>query len=312
MNSPKSANKLLLFFLIYSILMQFVVASFASVLENIDMLLLLFLQDVFLILLPIIMYLLVTKRKITELVPLHLLDFKNIIYVILITVFTYPIMSCVSYISQIFVSTAANDTITEYMNNYSTAACLLGFALIPAVFEEVFCRGVIQSNYKTASPIVMYLMSGIAFGIIHMNFQQMSYAIVAGIMLAFLVHQTNSILASVLSHFIINGSQVVVFKALSPLLDNIEETADVSSSTIFTNPRDILLEVLYLCFMSGICLVILSYIVKKFKAHNKERAERYLNNESGTQTRVVDKYLVAAILIFLVFCLLTEFLISMI
>lgn len=158
-----------------------------------------------------------------------------------------------------------------------------------------------MSNYKTTSPMIMYILSGISFGIIHLNFQQMSYAIVAGIILAFMVHYTNSIFASMLSHFFINGSQIISTKVLINQGVNIAEISAVNN----VDPKQ---EIIYLGIMSLISGAILYYIIKKFIAHNRLNAEIYMNNESGTNKKCIDIYLVLSIIICLIFSIATEYL----
>ncbi|MBQ9605489.1 MAG: CPBP family intramembrane metalloprotease, partial [Firmicutes bacterium] len=64
------------------------------------------------------------------------------------------------------------------------------------------------------------------FGIMHLDLYQLPYATAAGIIMGILVHYTNSIYSSMIAHFIINGSQVV----LGMLFADAESAAEEVSS----------------------------------------------------------------------------------
>lgn len=298
MNSPKSANKFLLFYILYSIILQ-IAFSCLCYFINLTNFEILCIQDIPMFIIPIFVYIIISKRKLGDLIPLHKISFKNILYVIAITILTWPLLSLVSSLSSMFVSTGVNDSIGTYINDMSMFSCVMLLAIAPAVFEESLCRGVILSNYKTTSPIIMYIISGLFFGMIHMNFQQMSYAIVAGIMLAFLVHQTNSIFASMISHFFINGSQVILAKFM--LSNGTYDISELSNTTVTAS------DIIYIAVMSAIFLPFLVFTVKKFINHNKEYAQAYMNNEYGTNKKFIDVYFILAVIFFILFAFLIEF-----
>lgn len=81
-------------------------------------------------------------------------------------------------------------------------------AVLPAVVEETAYRGVILGNFNEGNRLTAVIMSGVLFGIMHMNLNQMAYAIVLGIIFAFLLEATGSIISTMLAHFCINGVSV--------------------------------------------------------------------------------------------------------
>ncbi len=301
MNNPKSANKFLFLFIIYYIFITIVLSLATAFLPFLESNTMLIVQDLFLILVPIIIYLFFSKRKLSELIPHKRLDVKNALYVIMITLLSWPLMSFVSALSSVFFTTYINDSIFEYIDNLPLLSCVLAFGIMPAIFEELMCRGVILSNYKTTSPLVMYILSGIAFGIIHMNFQQMSYAIVAGIFLAFYVHYTNSIYASMLAHFFINTSQVIVAKLTIKFAPDVA----MAEAEPLTTQSIISTAIMVIIFMPFLILT-----VKRFIKRNQKAADEYLNNEVGTNKKFIDIYFILAVILFLILSLGMEYLIS--
>jgi membrane protease YdiL (CAAX protease family) len=83
-------------------------------------------------------------------------------------------------------------------------------ALMPAFFEEMYFRGIIFSNYRHVEIKKACLMTGLFFGLAHMNPQQFLYAFIMGTIFCYFVYRTGSIFSSMLSHFTINGTQTIL------------------------------------------------------------------------------------------------------
>ena len=56
-------------------------------------------------------------------------------------------------------------------------------AATPAIVEELAYRGFILGNYRYGGRLAAIIISGIMFGVMHMNFNQMAYAMILGILL---------------------------------------------------------------------------------------------------------------------------------
>ena len=109
-------------------------------------------------------------------------------------------------------------------------ASLIVVALIPAICEEILFRGFLLGAFKgesKKSKIWAVVMVGILFGIMHLDPQQFLYATVLGVVLALVVRITNTIFASSLIHFLINGTSITIQKVISlfPQSDSVMEQA---------------------------------------------------------------------------------------
>lgn len=313
MNSPRKANIFLLFFLIYSIVLELGISMLALSLDQEELKVfqyyLVIFQDFALILIPLIIYFLAAKTSPLDIIPHKRLSLKNAAYVVLITFFSLPVLLLAANIAALFFEDTANDTIAQYITNMSMPTALFSMAVMPSIFEESLCRGVFMSNYKTTSPIIMYVISGLFFGIIHLNFQQMSYAAAAGILFAFFVHYTNSIYSSILAHFFINGYQVVLSKLFVTEEVLADQIAVSSEYMTFTTAAD------YISLAIGIAFIAIIFyffiytdikLIKKFIAKNKANADEYMNNESGSNKKFADPYFISAIALFLIISVITE------
>ena len=128
----------------------------------------------------------------------------SLVFIFLIAFCSFPIISLLNVISMFFVE---NEVAGVAMDMYPHGLFLsmLVMAVMPAVGEEVLMRGVIYRSYQRKSPIFALFASAVIFGLIHMNFNQMPYAIFLGIIMVLLIEATDSILSSMFLHFLING-----------------------------------------------------------------------------------------------------------
>lgn len=80
------------------------------------------------------------------------------------------------------------------------AAAILLDAILPAVTEELFCRGAVFSALRPMGRRTAVLGSALLFGLMHASLAQLPYAFVAGIFLALLYECSGSLLLPVLFH----------------------------------------------------------------------------------------------------------------
>ena len=81
---------------------------------------------------------------------------------------------------------------------------VLGMALVPAIFEELFFRKWILNASKKYGNLFAILFSAILFGIYHMNLSQGIFACLLGIVFGVIVVKTGTIKYTVLLHFLNN------------------------------------------------------------------------------------------------------------
>lgn len=101
---------------------------------------------------------------------------------------------------------------------------ILVFAILPAATEEIMFRGYIFrsiSHKKTA-----ILLSACMFALLHMNFNQMSYAFIMGLLFASLVSITDNLSMTVMVHLLFNCYNILLSafpqNAMTILIQNIQ------------------------------------------------------------------------------------------
>lgn len=133
---------------------------------------------------------------------------QSVIYFIMCV----PIMAVIQIILGIvFEKLGLNYDVIDKANLYNfdtTFQKILSFiyiAVLPAIFEELYVRGAVLSFSKKYGEVFAVIASALLFAAIHMNISQAIFAFLVGVIFAILTLKTNSIVPSMLLHFLNNG-----------------------------------------------------------------------------------------------------------
>lgn len=170
-----------------------------------------------LILFPVGIYLLITKTNPIKLIRFKRIDIATIGMVVLLTLTLMPLITFINVLSMLFSKNMVMDLSAEMASN-SFLLNLVLMAVVPAISEEFVFRGVLFHTYRKSSVLYGAVISGVVFGLMHLNFNQFSYAFVLGIIFALILEATGSIYATMIAHFVINGSSVVSMKLSQKLI----------------------------------------------------------------------------------------------
>lgn len=179
---------------------------------------------------PAIIYLVITRQSAKDVLKLNKLYFKDTLLIILLAFVYQPIMTFFSLLSQFFFENEIGNFVTGIVNSPYIILLLL-IAVLPAVTEEITIRGIVLSGYEDKNIYLSCIITGLLFGIMHLDPQQFLYVAVLGFVLALVVRITNSIFASALIHFFINGTSITLQKLLSLIPENtpvMEQATEVS------------------------------------------------------------------------------------
>lgn len=236
-----------------------------------DIRLILLISHIVIFIFPAIIYLIITKQSARKVLKLNKLYFKDSLLIILLAFVCQPIMAFLSLLSQFFFNNEIGDFITEIVNTPYVLLLLL-VAVLPAITEEVTIRGVVLSGYEDKNIYLSCIVTGLLFGIMHLDPQQFLYATVLGVVLALVVRITNSIFAASLIHFFINGTSITLQKLLSLVSKSnliVEQAAEVSLKSM-----DIKGKLFIIAFYGGLALIfsiVAYFIIKKLAELNIRR-----------------------------------------
>ena len=172
---------------------------------------------------PIVICLAVTKTNPLHLIPFRKISVSTMLMVILFAILLIPVTAWINLVSMLFVENAVAG-IDQQMTGNTLALNLLMMAVLPAVSEECMVRGVYFQLYKSGGILKAAVISGAVFGFMHLNFNQFSYAIVLGVILALLVEATGSIFSSMIAHFTFNAQSVVALWFQNQMFNSAGET----------------------------------------------------------------------------------------
>lgn len=163
---------------------------------------------------PVIIYIMVTHQNPVELLRIHKFHVGSAFLVILLGFCLFPVVGFCNALSMVFFTNLMTDNMTEIAGNGLTVSLLI-MALLPGVVEEFTFRGVLMGTYdKGKRPVQAILFSALAFAMMHMNFNQMCYAFVLGVIMGTVVELTGSIFSSILIHITINGTSSILTWAM--------------------------------------------------------------------------------------------------
>ena len=224
--------------------------------------------------LPVLIYCLLTKKfyaqPAKETLSFRPLPLLSVLIVILIGVFIQPVMSLIAQVAQLFFNDITTTSI-EGMTNMPLPFLLLSTALLPAIFEELVCRGLLMDGYKETPVWYQILLPGIFFGFLHLNFQQISYAAIMGIYFSILLLITRSIWSTMIIHLVVNGMQT----GMAWLMENTDALnfmAETEENLVGTGS---ILPTLYIALPCLIVIILLTLALCKIHKV-KDREKRVL------------------------------------
>lgn len=161
---------------------------------------------------PVLAYGLYIRKKsgqsLKETFLFHKTPISTLLMGVAIGFLIQPIMQLIAGVAGLVFKDITTITITDQTMEMPLYQSLIAVALMPAIFEELLCRGMLLDGYRETPVWYTVLIPALFFGLLHLNFQQISYTIAGGIMLVLLARITGSIWPSMIAHFVLNGTQV--------------------------------------------------------------------------------------------------------
>jgi len=246
-----------------------------SALANIPLWAMLVFTQVFMIGVPCVIYLIIHRNRIRDILPMRRLGGKNWLMVIFMTLAIFPVASLIGYVTSLIFGNPMADTMDGMMNETGgIIIMLILFPVLPSIFEEVAMRGIIFAGYTKVKIFTAAIINGLFFGILHQNFNQFSFAFVLGFVMCYMMYYTKSIWAPVLCHFVFNlvGVGLPYLIELFTNIDALEAGAQAANYDMAQWAQTFIeIGVMLLFAIASIGVFLLIYIA--FKKHNLRRNE---------------------------------------
>jgi len=163
----------------------------------------------------------------------------------------------------------------------------LAVSIYAPLFEELLFRGAVYRNNEILGQKFAMIVTGISFGLWHMNFTQVIYASVIGCFACFLYAKTRSIIPCIILHFIINTISVIMSLCILPMGDLTSITTEQEMAMIMENPTPfVIIALLFFIILALIITGIVLFIIELVK-HRKETTLRKGIFEISTFKKIV-------------------------
>ncbi|MDE6357047.1 MAG: CPBP family intramembrane metalloprotease, partial [Eubacteriales bacterium] len=274
MNSHKKASLIMLLLLIHlifisKIIVMFIAVIFPSIAEPENSTFLQMIGSTVYFVIPLLIYMAVKKLPINKVLMLKPISLKNFFIIIFLSLVMQPLLQFINILTTTFNENELAPVLNMYLES-SFWKLFLAVAVFPAVLEEVVFRGIFVKEYEDMPFWFGAIFSGIFFGIMHLTITQLFYAAVAGVIMAALVKVTGSIWAGILSHFVLNGTQITMAYFSKKIIPDevYEESLNlVNQSTILEKIYLIAGSMMYLAFS----LPFLATAIYLFVKVNREK-----------------------------------------
>ena len=151
-------------------------------------------------------------RAFSETYRVHRIRVSTLLLSVLMMLFLMPLLTLINLISQQFTSYVAAEDIMDRIVDYPFPVVLLCIGIIPAIGEELTYRGLMFGHYRKRSALMGALLTGLIFGLMHGNLNQMTYAFAMGFVFAMVDEATGSTVSSMAMHALVNcGSVVIIY-----------------------------------------------------------------------------------------------------
>lgn len=160
-------------------------------------------------------YALIKKLKFNDILQFNKVPFKTMLPLLISGYSIFTLSNIVaSIINESFSVIGIKDTTSLIDMTGNTVSeyglYFIAVAIVPAITEEFAFRGVILTALRKYGDIFAIVASSILFGFMHGNLVQIPFAFLGGIVLGYIRVYTNSMLPSMLLHFINNSISVIL------------------------------------------------------------------------------------------------------
>lgn len=221
-----------------------------------------------------------------------------------------PCVYLINLITSFFAKNYVNNLMAE-LYRYPLWLQLVLMALLPAIVEEFIFRGVFYGNYRKYNIILAAALSGLFFGIAHLNINQFAYAFVIGFAFCLMAEYSGNIIIPMIAHFAVNANTVFMLAMMKNYvdIDNMGET----SASLEKIPAGMLMIELAVIFSFAVIGVFLFVLILRKLGKRSQRlelitadAKRWVKNPNEENESVWNVILAITVLVCFLYMLVIE------
>jgi membrane protease YdiL (CAAX protease family) len=248
--------------------------------------------------LPCIIYAMTMKKRPSQ-INVRGFEFSQGSFVLVSLVLLLCLTSLLKYYIAYTFAYRTTDTVPE---NMSVLGAVVVTAIIPAICEEFFVHGVLQSEYsRFGGGVSGILVSAFVFSLIHFDLQYFIIYLAAGLVLGVVTHMTGSVFPAMLMHLVNNLAAVFLSDTMTFIAS--ERIGGAFVMIVLAIFAFVML-IIQLQMMEKTCR---ARAVKLASAEDAEACEKYMLfvcKDAGTAKRLVrllfSPALIAAVILFAV------------
>lgn len=116
-----------------------------------------------------------------------------------------PMATWLNLLSQFVAKNEISNAIYEVTKIIPMWLGIVVIGCLPGFIEELLYRGIIYHAFRKRSILTGVIVSALVFGLMHMNFNQIMYAVYLGVVFALVVEATGSLVSSMVLHMLFNA-----------------------------------------------------------------------------------------------------------
>lgn len=152
-------------------------------------------------------------------------------------------------------------------------------AILPAIFEELLFRKVMLNGAKKYGTVFSIIFTAVMFGLIHMNIPQAINAVFIGIVFAYVVIKTGSIIPSMILHFVNNGTQALL---------------------MINENNEVMTNIISYVYVALAIIGALIFVLKVIKNRKEFKIENKTKTEVSVRDIISNYYMIVVLLFFVV------------
>lgn len=213
-----------------------------------------------------------------------------------------PMATWLNLLSQLFAKNEISNSIYEITQVLPVGLAIMVIGCLPGFVEELLYRGIMYHTFRKRSVLTGIIVSALTFGLMHMNFNQIMYAVYLGVLFALIVEATGSLYSSMILHMLFNAWNTAYLYVLPKLYEFLSrfsaEYANTSMEEMMNatpTKQEILSSVVMTTPMAFIGLFLTILLIRQMaKLNNRELSWVYIcgNREDVKGTKPVNVPLV--------------------
>ena len=266
-----------------------------------------------LIMLPALIFLLVFRFNLKNVLKLNDTKPLNFLLTFAIMLFTIPMAGVFNLLNLLLVNSIFGKVIVQQppiaQNGKELLIGILVIAGSAGICEEFLFRGVMQRGFERFGAVKAILLSALLFSLTHLDFQKIFGTFLLGALIGFIVYRTNSLYCGVFAHFINNALAVLISYAAAKLMSvfgssGISVPQETDLNGIFSSFRSLSSQQLILVFfiygfmflcIAVIFVLLLYALIKLNPVRPKIQANAYGNPEAPDMANGASSDTIAAI-----------------